>query len=70
MKNLFTKVAVATGLASLFATSASAAIDLTAVNAQIGAGMTEVEGFVPVILGFIIVVVIAGVFFKLVKRAG
>ena len=63
------KVLGAIGFASVAATQASAAVDLTAVQTQLTAGQTQVESYAPAVIGFVLVLVVIGAFIKLTKRA-
>lgn len=51
------------------ATGANAAVDLTAVETSMTAGQTQIEGFAPTVIGFVLVLVVIGAFIKLTKRA-
>lgn len=63
------KVLGAIAIASAMSTNASAAIDLSAVTTNMTSAQGEIEGFAPVVLGFILVSVVVGAFIKLVRRA-
>ena len=63
------KVLGAISVASAMATSASAAVDLSAVETSMTAGQGQLEGFAPTVIGFVLVIVIIGGFIKLTKRA-
>jgi hypothetical protein len=72
MKRLFSKAkkfGVIVGAVALGATSASAAVDLTAVETAMTAGSGQIEGFAPTVIGFVLVLVVIGAFIKLIKRA-
>ena len=51
-------------------TGANAAVDLTAVQTAMTGGQTQIEGFAPVVIGFVLVMTIIGALIKLTKRAG
>lgn len=63
------KFGVISGVVLASITSASAAVDLTAVEASMTAGQTQIEGFAPTVIGFVLVLVVIGAFIKLTKRA-
>lgn len=75
MKNRFSSKAkaklgfIGLGVVALSQT-ASAAVDLTTLNTQIGDGITQVESFAPIVIGFVITMVVIGIIIKLSKRAG
>ena len=50
-------------------TGANAAVDLAAVQTSMTQGQTQIEGFAPTVIGFVLVLVIIGAFIKLTKRA-
>ena len=64
------KFGVIGGAVLALATGANAAVDLTAVTTQMADGQSQIEGFTPVVLGFVIVLVAIGAMIKLAKRAG
>jgi len=63
------KFGVIGGAVLALATNASAAVDLTAVETSMTAGQTQIEGFAPTVIGFVLVLVVIGAFIKLTKRA-
>ncbi len=63
------KFGVIGGAVLALATSASAAVDLTAVETSMTAGQGQIEGFAPTVIGFVLVLVVIGAFIKLTKRA-
>ena len=63
------KFGVISGAVLALATSANAAVDLTAVQTKLDAGQTQLEGYAPAVIGFVLVLVIIGAFIKLTKRA-
>jgi hypothetical protein len=69
-KSLKSKMLGLFTLGAAAATSASAAVDLTAVQTQLNDGQSQIEGFAPIIIGFVLVMVLVGAFIKLVRRAG
>jgi len=73
MKRLSSKAKAKFGViaGSLFAiaTGANAAVDLTAVSTAMTDGQTQLEGFAPTVIGFVLVMVVIGAFIKLTKRA-
>ncbi len=64
------KFGVISGAVLALATGANAAVDLTAVTTQMTDGQGQIEGFTPVVLGFVVVLVVIGAMIKLAKRAG
>ena len=64
------KFGVIVGAIALGATNASAAVDLTAVEASMTAGQGQLEGFAPTVIGFVLAMVVIGAFIKTTKRAG
>ena len=58
--------AVALGTSSVMA--AVTPVDLTAVQTGLDAGSNQINSFVPVVLGFVIIMVVAGALIKLAKR--
>jgi len=72
MKRLSSKAKAKFGIGGAvlaLATNASAAVDLTAVETSMTAGSTQIEGFAPTVIGFVLVLVVIGAFIKLTKRA-
>ena len=63
------KFGVIGGAVLALATGANAAVDLTAVTTQMTDGQGQIEGFTPVVLGFVVVLVVIGAMIKLAKRA-
>ena len=63
------KFGVIGGAILALATGANAAVDLTAVETSMTAGQTQIEGFAPTVIGFVLVLVVIGAFIKLTKRA-
>ena len=63
------KFGVIGGVVLALATSANAAVDLTAVTTSITDGQGQVESFAPVVLGFVVALVVIGAIIKLSKRA-
>jgi len=56
-------------VASTVVTTASqAAVDLTEVQTKMDAGSTQLEGFAPVVIGFVVVLIVIGAIIGLTKK--
>lgn len=69
-KSIKAKLAGLFTLGALAATSANAAVDMTAVQTAMTDGSSQLESFAPTVIGFVLVLVVIGGFIKLVRRAG
>lgn len=54
--------------ATIVTTSSQAAVDLTAVQTKMTEGTGQIEGFAPVVIGFVVVILVVGVILALVKK--
>ena len=73
MKRLSSKAKAKFGIIAsavlALSTGAAAAVDLSTVETSMTAGQTQLEGFAPTVIGFVLVIVVIGAFIKLTKRA-
>ncbi len=63
------KFGVIGGAVLALATGANAAVDLTAVQTAMTDGQGQVEGFAPIVLGFVVVLVVISAIIGLAKKA-
>jgi len=69
-KTFTRKIGAMVGAVALGFTGATAAVDLTAVQTEMTAGQGQIEGFAPIVIGFILVMVVVGAIIRLVRKAG